>query len=422
MKRVVITGIGIMASNGSNRQDFTEALRNGRSGIRFIDQLKEWNYRCQVAGVPEMDETILSQYLPEPVMNGLKSSGIKYACLSSIEAYLDAGLTIDKENTDWDMGCIFGCSMSDLSYIKTSIPIIESGQPRNLGTRYVEQAMASGASAYLAGLFGLGNHVYSNSSACSTGTESILMSYDKIRSGTAKRMLAGSCESTSPYIWAGFDAMRVMCQRYNDNPTGASRPLSGTAGGFVPGGGAAALILEDLESALERGAKIYGEILGGAVNSGGQRSGGTMTAPNRIGVQRCITNALRNADIQADQIDLICGHLTATMGDKIEVDNWATTLNRRGRDFPHINSSKSMLGHCLSAAGSIESAAAVLQLHHNFVHPSINSEDLHPGIAEIIDRDCVPMNAVEKEINYVIKANFGFGDVNSCIIFSKYRA
>jgi len=419
MRRVVVTGIGVVAPNGENITTFLNALQQGVSGIRFYEELEELNFRCQVGGIPEIDESILEDYFSRGTMKGLRSSLIKYGCLASIEAYLDAGLEIDKDKVDWDTGCIYGSSIIDLTQAKEGIDLILAGNPKSMGSRYVSQSMTSATCSHIAQIFGLGNHVYSNSSACSTGTESILMAYEKIKTGSAKRMIAGSCEPANKYQWAAFDAMRVLCSSHNDDASKASRPMSATAKGFVPGGGAATLILEDLEVAQERGAKIYAEILGGAMNSGGQRNGGTMTAPNNEGVQKCISRALATAQIAPDEVDLITGHLTATYADKVEIKNWTEALNRSGKDFPFINSLKSMTGHCLSAAGSIECISTLLQLQHGFIHPSINCEDLHPEILELIDQDCIPTEKIDKNIDVAIKANFGFGDVNSCIVFKK---
>ena len=197
--------------------------------------------------------------------------------------------------------------------------------------------------------------------------------------------------------------------------------MSATAGGFVPGSGAAALILEDLDFALERGARIYAEVLGGSSNSGGQRGGGSMTAANSTGVIRCIEESIRNSGIHSNDIDLISGHLTATMADRQEIQNWSQVLGRSGQDFPLTNSLKSMVGHSLSAAGSIESVACVLQIFHQFVHPNINLEDPNPEIINMVSLDSLPTSMIKKEINIVAKANFGFGDVNSCLIFSKFN-
>lgn len=419
MKRVVVTGIGVVAPNGNNKDSFLHSLRNGISGIKHFDELEKLNFRCQSAGVPNIDITILEDYFSKGTMKSLKSTAVIYGAISAIEAYKDASLEINPSVTDWDTGCVFGCSAADHLLIKEAINYVDSGSPKSMGSRYVAQTMASGPSAYINQLFGLGNHVFSNSSACSTGTESILLAYEKIKNGSAKRMVAGSCESSSMYTWASFDAMRVLSSLFPDAAEKASRPMSKTAAGFVPGSGAATLILEEYETAKKRGAKIYAEVLGGALNSGGQRNGGSLTAPNNVGIQRCVKEALNNASITANQVDLISGHLTATMADTIEIDNWTKALNRRGSDFPYINSLKSMTGHCLSAAGSIESVSAILQLKNGFVFGNKNCEDLHPSITECIDESRIPMKSFDKELNIVVKANFGFGDVNSCIIFKK---
>jgi len=196
--------------------------------------------------------------------------------------------------------------------------------------------------------------------------------------------------------------------------------MSGSASGFVPGSGAGALVLESLESALQRGANIYAEVLGGAVNSGGQRDGGTMTAPNSKAVQKCIREAIKNSGITASAIDAINGHLTATSKDALEIENWVEALQRKESDFPYINSLKSMVGHCLAAAGSIESVATILQLKEGYIFPNINCEDVHPEILKLIDEDKIPKIMVHKQCNIIAKASFGFGDVNGCVIFKRY--
>jgi 3-oxoacyl-(acyl-carrier-protein) synthase len=231
----------------------------------------------------------------------------------------------------------------------------------------------------------------------------------------------GSCEFVDKYVFGGFDSMRVLSRKYNEEPERASRPMSSSAGGFVPGSGAGALVLEDMEYALARGAKIYGEVLGGSTNSGGQRNGGTMTAPSSEGVVKCIQDAMADAGITADAVDLVCGHLTATIADKLEIQNWVKALGRSGKDFPLVNSLKSMIGHSLSAAGSIETVAAILQLKYNFAHPNLNLEDPMPEILDAIGSNNLPTTKVDRQINTVAKANFGFGDVNACLILSKFN-
>lgn len=421
-KRVVITGLGVAAPNGVGIAEFSHAIKNGISGIRHDAQLEELQFSCQIVGKPEISEELKAQYFTELELRGFNSTGILYGVIAGIEAWKNAGLPIEiNDEPDWDSGTIFGSGTSGIDKFRESIYKIDELQVRRLGSTVVAQTMNSGISAYLGGKLGLGNQVTTNSSACATGTEAILMAYDRIQSGQAKRILAGSTGDSGPYIWGGFDALRVCSSKYNDNPQQSSRPMSASAAGFVPGSGAGALVIEDLDSALARGATIYAEILGGDVNSGGQRGNGSMTAPNSTAVQRCITNAIRNSNISANDIDAINGHLTATTKDGFEIENWTKALDRNGTDFPYINSLKSMTGHCLSAAGSIESVATVLQLHEGFVFGNTNCEDLHPEITAIIDPSKIPLKTIEINPTIIAKASFGFGDVNACIIFKKFH-
>lgn len=421
--RVVVTGLGIVAPNGVGLEAFTNAIKNGISGIKHNSELERLQFSCQISGTPEISEELKRNYFTELELRNFNSSGILYGVIAGIDAWKDAGLEIENnENPDWDSGTIFGTGTSGIEKFRESIYKIDAFETRKLGSTAVAQTMNSGVSAYLGGKLGLGNIVTTNSSACTTGTESIMMAFDRIQSGKAKRILAGSTSDSGPYIWGGFDAMKVCTYKHNDTPEKGSRPMSATASGFVPGSGSGAFILEDLETALARNAKIYCEILGGNINSGGQRGLGTMTAPNPVAVKKCISDAITNAGIQAKEIDTINGHLTATSKDCLEIQNWSEALNLKGSDFPEINSLKSMIGHCLSASGSIESVAAILQLYHNFIFPNINCEDLNPDITAIIDSDKIPQKLIEREINSIAKASFGFGDVNGCVIFKKYKS
>ncbi len=421
MKRVVITGLGVVAPNGVGLDAFTNAIKNGISGIKHDSELERLQFSCQIAGKPDISTELSLQYFTELELRNFNSTGILYGVIAGIDAWKDAGLSLEiQENPDWDSGTIFGTGTSGIDKFRESIYKIDDFQTRRLGSTAVAQTMNSGVSAYLGGKLGLGNQVTTNSSACTTGTESILMAYERIKSGQAKRILAGSTSDSGPYIWAGFDAMKVCTFKHNHEPERGSRPMSATASGFVPGSGAGAFIVEDLETALARGAKIYCEILGGNVNSGGQRGLGTMTAPNPISVQKCIKNAIANAGISANNIDVINGHLTATSKDCLEIENWTKALNRSGVDFPYINSLKSMVGHCLSAAGSIEIVASILQIYQNFIFPNINCEDLNPEITNLINASKIPQKLIEKNVNILAKASFGFGDVNGCVIFKKF--
>lgn len=420
--RVVITGIGVVAPNGIGVPDFLNAIQNGISGIRFVPEFEELKFNCQVGGFPEFEIGQLSGYITETSLYGLKGKGIAFGIRAALDAWVDAGNEIAGEDTLWDTGCVFGSSVADTDVIKMAITRVDAKESKKLGSRVVEQIMNSGITAYISGRLGLGNKIINNSAACATGTQSILMGYEYIKYGMAKRMVVGSCEFVDRYVFGGFDSMRVLSRKYNDEPERASRPMSASAGGFVPGSGAGALILEDLDYALARGAKIYGEVLGGSTNSGGQRNGGSMTAPGSEGVVKCIQEAIADAGITPDAIDLVSGHLTATIADRLEIQNWVTALGRKGDDFPLVNSLKSMVGHSLSAAGSIEMVAAVLQLKYNFAHANLNLEDPIPEIVDMIGTNNLPTKKVDREINTIAKANFGFGDVNSCLIISKYNA
>jgi 3-oxoacyl-(acyl-carrier-protein) synthase len=420
-RRVVITGLGVVAPNGVGLDAFTAAIKNGVSGIKKDPELERLQFSCQISGKPQISTELALKYFTELELRNFNSSGILYGVVAAMDAWKDADLAIGiTAEPDWDSGTIFGTGTSGIDKFRESIYKIDDFQTRRLGSTAVAQTMNSGVSAYIGGKLGLGNQVTTNSSACTTGAESILMAYERIKSGQARRILAGSTSDSGPYIWGGFDAMRVCTFKHNETPEEASRPMSISASGFVPGSGAGALVLEDLETALARGARIYAEVLGGNVNSGGQRGLGSMTAPNPVAVQKCIKSALENAGIEADAIDAINGHLTATSKDSLEIQNWSKALGRKGTDFPYINSLKSMVGHCLSGAGSIESVASVLQLHRGFIFPNINCEDLHPEITSIIDESRVPKQLIEKELTIIAKASFGFGDVNGCIILKKY--
>ncbi|WON94206.1 beta-ketoacyl-[acyl-carrier-protein] synthase family protein [Sphingobacterium sp. UGAL515B_05] len=421
MKRVVITGLGVVAPNGVGVPAFTQALKEGVSGVRHDVQLEKLQFSCQIAGMPQVSDDLKRQCFTELELRGFNSTGILYGVIAGMEAWTNAGFPIALNSLpDWDSGTVFGSGTSGIDKFRESIYKIDELQTRRLGSTVVAQTMNSGVSAYLGGKLGLGNQVTTNSSACATGTEAILMAYDRIRSGRAKRMLAGSTGDSGPYIWGGFDALRVCSSQYNDRPAEGSRPMSATAAGFVPGSGAGALLLEDLESALERKAMIYGELLGGQVNSGGQRGTGSMTAPNADAVRRCIAEALKNSGVSGWDVDAINGHLTATAKDAFEIENWTEALGRKGKDFPLINSLKGMTGHCLSAAGSIECVATVLQLYHGFVFGNSNCTDLHPEITAMIDPSRIPLHQVDVKPYIIAKASFGFGDVNACLIFKKF--
>ena len=419
--RVVITGMGVVAPNAIGLDNFLEAIQEGKSGITFHQKLRDLQFSCCIGGIPSISEELKSQYLNTLQLRGFDSAGILYGCIAGIDAWKDAGFKIDKNSPpDHDSGMIFGSGTSGIGKFREAIYKIDDQKVKRLGSTVVVQTMASGISAYLGGILGLGNQVTTNSSACTTGTEALLMGFERVQYGKASRMLVGSCSDDGPYVWGGFDAMRVMTYKHNETPKKGSKPMSAQASGFVPGSGAGALVLESLESAMERKATIYAEVLGGNINSGGQRNGGTLTAPNPEAVQKCIVDAMKNANIKSTEIDAINGHLTATIKDPQEIENWTKALDRKGKEFPIINSLKSMVGHCLAAAGAIENVATVLQLKHQFIFPNINCNEVHQDILNLISKEKIPTKLLRTKINIIAKASFGFGDVNGCIIFKRY--
>ncbi|MDG2051725.1 MAG: beta-ketoacyl-[acyl-carrier-protein] synthase family protein [Myxococcota bacterium] len=422
-RRVVVTGMGVVAPNGVGLAEYEDALRKGQSGIRHVDQMAESKFGCTVAGVPQGVEERVSEAFAEDELLAMNMSH-RYASLASLEAWLDAGLerpAPDGDVVDWDTGAILGTGIGGMDTIGTKVvPLTDSGKARRLGSTAVEQVMASGISARISGQFALGNQVTTNSSACSTGTEAIAMGLERIRMGRAERMLCGGAEAASHYIWAGFDAMRVLNRASNDAPEKASRPMSASAGGFIPGSGAGVLMLESEDSARRRGARIYAEVGGQAINCGGHRMGGSMTAPNPESVRRCIQVALDDAAVSPDDVDAINGHLTATGADPKEVGSWAAALGRGPGELPPITSTKSMIGHSLGAAGAVESVASILMIRGGFVHPSINCEDVHPEIEA--HSSSIPHTLREvSDLEVLVKAGFGFGDVNACLVFKRWH-
>lgn len=421
-QRVVVTGMGVVAANGIGVGNFAEALFAGRSGICHQESMQNANLACQVAAVPQgVDELCESLFAASDLL--AMNSNHRHACLAALEAWEQAGLKRPEhgdDQVDWDTGTIMGTGIGGMDTIaERLVPLVEAKKSKRLGSTSVEQVMASGVSARLSGLLALGNQVTTNSSACSTGTEAIIDGMLRIRLGLAKRMLCGGSEGTSVHSWAGFDAMRVMVRGSNDAPEQASRPLSASAAGFVPAAGAGALMLESLESAKERGATILAEILGGHTNCGGHRGGGSMTAPNPLGVQRCITAALADAGIDPSEVDLINGHLTATVADPREVKAWAAALGRTADDFPQLTATKSMIGHGLGAAGAIESVASLIMLQQQCAHPCVNSDDLHPEIAPYKNSISTSAKAMPA-LRTVAKSSFGFGDVNAVLLFRRW--
>jgi 3-oxoacyl-(acyl-carrier-protein) synthase len=433
-RRVVVTGLGVVAPNGVGLPAFREALRAGRSGISRQERMAEMNYACQIGGVPPLTEEEILKVLPYSTYAKL-SEAMVYAALAAVECARSSGVEIQSLEShlqgpvDWGTGAVIGCGvggamdvlMDDFFPVLQRAPRAEPGRGATpVGSDCVPKVMASSVSVTIGRLLGLGGQVTTNSSACTTGTEAIFEGYKQILLGFADSMYVGGAEGSHHAIWAGFDAMReVLCSSYNEAPELGSRPMSASACGFVPSGGAGVLRLEALEKALDRGAPILCELDSAYCNSGGQRDGGTMTFPNPEGVARCIRGAFEGASVKPEEISLINGHLTSTSADPLEVGNWMRALNLPPERFPAIQATKSMIGHGLGAAGAMESVAVVDQIASGYVHPSINCEDLHPQIEKVAGS--IPRAMREQQLDAVAKASFGFGDVNGCVIFKRWN-
>jgi len=418
--RVVITGLGVLAPNGVGVDEFAEAIKQGSSGIKTLPELNELGMTCQIGGVPTITEPYIRKHIPEYIINRIDSSTLLFGILAGVEACMDAGIQVSSD-VDWSTGVIMGAQSSDGGLASSIVDnLFHRKDIRRIGGRTAEQIITSSVSAYLSGLYGFGNCCRTNSAACATGTEALFLAYQQVKQGYARKMLAGSSEGNSPFTWSVLDRIRALNGGSNHEPERGSRPMSIDASGLVPGCGAGAMVLENMEDALKRGGKIYAEIIGGSNNCGAQRNGGTMTKPNIQGIKKCIQDAVVDASIDVEEVTLISGHLTATYADVLEVQAWSEALGLSNAAFPYINSLKSMTGHCLAAAGSIESVASVIQIREGFIHPSINCENVHNDILKFIDKNRIPQRAIKKEVSCVMKANFGFGDLNTCLIFRKF--
>ena len=430
-KRIVVTGYGVVSPNGVGVPAYREALKAGKSGISWHEELKKLNFACQIGGKPPIDMDFVESIIPSADLNKLNEAMV-YATLAAVEAARMSGVPVDLKKgynetpVDWDSGAIVGCGIGGMDTMFEELgPVMadaENQEPgmgcRPMGTDIVPKIMESSVSVAVGKFLGLGGQTTTNSSACNTGTEALFDAFKHMQMGYADSMYAGGAEGTHYGTWSGFDAMRdVLCSKFNEMPEKGAQPMGAGACGFVPAGGAGVIRLETLEHAQKRGAKILVELVSAYCNSGGQRDGGTMTFPNPDGVARCIRRVLQDGEVDPKSISLINGHLTSTGADPREVGSWIKALELPLDKFPLIQSTKSMIGHTLGAAGALESAAAIDQLVNGYVHPSINSEEVHP---QIPIGASIPHEMKTKELEYVIKASFGFGDVNGCLLFKRW--
>lgn len=415
--RVVITGVGVVAPGATGLSAFERLLKSGRSVVGSDRRLERLNFNCRVSGQCTLSADALLATLSELDQRRWTSSGLRFASVAGHEALTMSRLPVPLEEPDVRRSVVFGASAPSLDVLRDMFALTDAGKAKKLGSSAVELQMPSTPAAHLAARLGAGGQVTCNSAACATGTEALLMGYERILSGQADVVLVGSTEAESPHLWSGFDALRVLSYKHNDAPERASRPLSASASGLVPAAGAGALVLERMSHAQARDAAVLAEVLGGHVNCGAQRQGGSMSAPNPSAMRRCVFEALRRAQVEPRAVDAISGHLTATRADPVEVECWSDALDRRGDAFPWLTAPKAIWGHALTACGALELVASVVQLRSGFLHGSPNCEDLHPAVAErVAPRRVVRETIFPDRLQTLVKANFGFGDVNACVV------
>ncbi|MFN3764404.1 MAG: beta-ketoacyl-ACP synthase I [Aliihoeflea sp.] len=405
MRRVVITGLGIVSSIGSNAEEVTTSLRDARSGISFSDEFAEHGFKCQVWGKPDLDP---AEVVDRRAMRFLSKGGA-WNHVAMEQAIADAGLG-EAEITNERTGIIMGSGGPSTRQIVEAADITrEKGSPKRIGPFAVPKAMSSTASATLATWFKIHGVNYSISSACSTSAHCIGNAYELIQFGKQDRIFAGGHEDLDWTMSNLFDAMGAMSSKYNDRPEVASRAYDEGRDGFVIAGGAGVLVLEDLETAKARGAKIYAEIVGYGATSDGY----DMVAPSGEGAVRCMRQAL--ATVKGD-VDYINTHGTSTpVGDSKEMGAIREVF---GDKIPHIQSTKSLTGHSLGAAGVQESIYSLLMMQAGFIGESAHIENFDP---EFEGMPVVRKRIDDAKVDIALSNSFGFGGTNATLVFQRYQ-
>jgi 3-oxoacyl-[acyl-carrier-protein] synthase-1 len=407
MRRVVITGLGIVSPIGNSAEEVTASLKAGKSGITFQPEYAELGFRSQVAGVPVID---LAANIDKRQLRFMGPTAA-YAYIAMAQAIADAGLEqsdISNERT----GLIAGSGGPSTSNFFAAHQIVkEKGSPKRIGPFAVTKCMSSTVSACLATPFQIKGVNYSITSACSTSAHCIGNACELIQMGKQDMIFAGGGEEVDWTLSCLFDAMGAMSSKYNDAPTTAARAFDATRDGFVIGGGGGMLVLEELEHAKARGAKIYAEITGYGATSDGY----DMVAPSGVGGERAMKLAASTLP-EGRKITYINAHGTSTMvGDVVEVEAVRRAL---GDDHAPISSTKSMTGHALGAAGANEAIYSLLMMQNDFIAPSINVTQLDPGIRE----GEIATKLVENvSHDSVLSNSFGFGGTNASLLMSKYK-
>ncbi len=406
-RRVVITGLGIVSPVGNTVPQAWDNIVNGRSGIDRITRFDASSFNAQIAG--EVKDFDVTQYLSAKDAKQMDTF-IHYGIAASVDAWKDAGLTVTEENAD-RIGAIVSSGIGGLQRIEETQTEYLAKGPRRISPFFVPASLINLISGQVSIMLGLKGPTYAVVSACTTGLHSIGDAARLIEYGDADVMLAGGAESTvSPLGIGGFAAMRALSTR-NDDPQAASRPWDVDRDGFVLGEGAGVLVLEEYEHAKARGARIYGEFAGYGMSSDAHH----ITAPDRDGPRRGIQNALRNGQINADQIDYVNAHGTSTpLGDKNETEALKLALGDHAYKTV-VNSTKSMTGHLLGAAGGIEAVFTTLAVHHQISPPTINLTNQDPEC----DLDYCANTAREMKIDLALSNSFGFGGTNGSMVVKR---
>jgi len=401
MRRVVVTGIGIVSSIGNNSEEVLSSLKEAKSGVIAAPDYTELGFRCQVHAAPIIDwESLVDRRAAR-----FLAPGTAYAHIAMDQAIADSGLSETEVSND-RTGLIVGSGGASTRSIINSAQIAQDKGPKRVGPFAVPKAMSSGPSATLATWFKIRGINYSISSACATSSHCIGAGAEQIQMGKQDVIFAGGCEELDWTLSVLFDAMGAMSSNFNATPTKASRAYDRDRDGFVIAGGAAVLVLEELEHAKARGAKIYAEITGYAANSDGH----DMVAPSGEGAVRCMRLAMKGLNRKVDYLN---PHGTATpVGDAKEMEAVREVF---GEDAPLISSTKSLTGHSLGAAGAQEAVYSLLMLNNDFVCESANIENLDTAFEGLP----IVRKRVDRKLDTVMSNSFGFGGTNGCVIMSR---
>ena len=409
-RRVVVTGMGLVTPLGTGVEKNWDALIAGRSGIRRISRFSNLEaYPSQIAG--EVPDFSAADFI-EPKEIKKMDLFIQYAVAAAAMAMTDSGLKIDAELAE-QVGVIIGVGLCGIDTIETTKEAILQGGPRKISPFFIPKVISNLAPGQIAIRHGAKGINLTPTSACASGTHAIGEAYHLIRRGLQDAVITGGAESAiTPLAVGGFAAMKALSTR-NDEPERASRPFDRDRDGFVIAEGSGVLILEERERALQRGAKIYAEVVGYAANGDAHHM--TAPAPEGEGAARCMRLALKDAGLAPTDVDYINAHGTSTeYNDANETMAIKKVFGEQAAKLA-VSSTKSMTGHLLGAAGAVEGVFSALSLHHGLIPPTINYDNPDPQC----DLDYVPNEARKADLKVVLSNSFGFGGTNACVIWRR---